>query len=153
MDAVSIPSEPGGTVSPDARLDDHELDGELSPEEDVVVAARARGLTHEAVGELIGKSTRTARAWAARPRVREEIGRRRREQASEATGLLAASQPAAIACLLAGLGAEKDSDRNRAAQLLLDFSLKFGDQANTDEELAEIRETLHRLGLQRGQSS
>ena len=115
-----------GAPPSDARVADDAPDGEreLSPEEEVVVAARARGLSHQAVGDLIGTSDRTARRRAGDPVVAEAIRRRREEQATEMVGQLAALLPDAVATLGSGLGSEKDHDRLRASQLIVELFLK-----------------------------
>lgn len=144
-----------GAAASNARPTDDGLDGvrELTSEEEIVVAARARGLSHEAVGDLIGRSGRTARRRAKDSRVAEEIRRRRRDHADEAVGLLGASLPDAIAVVLDALGAEKESDRLRAADVLLGSFLRYRQRVDTDGDVAEIRDELMQLKRDREEPS
>jgi hypothetical protein len=139
-----------GVAGVDSPVD---LLDELTPIEEMVVAARANGRPHRAVGELIGQSERTARRHASKPIVAEAIRRRQREHAGDAVGQLGALLPDAIGTLAAGLGFEKDSDRLRAANSIVSSFLKVRDRVEVDEVLAESRDLMRLLAPRDGDVS
>ena len=76
----------------------------------------------------------------------EAIRRRREEEATEVVGQLAALLPDAVATLGSGLGSEKDHDRLRASQLIVELLLKVRQRVEVDADLAELRDELRRAG-------
>ncbi len=124
---------------------------ELSAEDELLVQARASGLTHAEVGRLINRSERTARRRATQPEVAEAIRRRRAETAERAVGLLSALLEDAINAMGSSLGEAKPADRLRAANLIVSSFLRLRDQVEMDVELRDMRDALRRLSLDDGE--
>ena len=117
---------------------------------EILINALAEGLTHQAVGDRIGRSARTVRRRAAEPEVKRRVAERQHEMA-----LNAARRSAALVESAQGVFEEllRDSSKNvrfEAAKAVVRDHFRFAANVAVLEEIEELRQALEQLRKQGG---
>lgn len=133
-----VPGEPGD----DALY----LDPEPEPAEDatdrLIIEALATGATQAEAAGLAGVSERTVRRRMADDAFAREVSVRRGDRVSELTGKLVEASFEAVRTLEAGLTAERDSDRLRAAHQLLLLVVRYRSEGELERRLTAVERAL-----------
>jgi predicted transcriptional regulator len=116
--------------------------------DEVLVSARAEGKTYEAIGELIGRSARTARRLLAAPEMRSRVAERRYETAANAAARSTALLERAIEVLEELLDDAVPVVRLRAADAALRYHFRFAAEVTVLDDLRDLRDQLEELRSQ-----
>lgn len=111
--------------------------------DDVIAAALAAGKTQQQAAEIGGVSRDTVKRRVALPDFQRRIAHFRREIIGETLGLLMKAGPDAVASLaLIAEGGEKESDRIKAAERILEITLKIQASIDYEERLRTVEAQL-----------
>jgi hypothetical protein len=117
---------------------------------EILINALAEGLTHQAVGDRIGRSARTVRRLAAEPEVKRRVDERRHEMALNAARRSAALVEGALQVFEELLCDSSATVRLRAANAALRYHFRFAAEVAVLEDIEELREALEQLRKQGG---
>lgn len=115
--------------------------GRLDADE-VLIEARAAGATYEEIGALIDVSARTVRRRMSDPDLAARVSTRRSERMAEITGQLVEASQRALRVLHDGMSEEDIYPRMRAAQMVLNFSLRYRSAGELEERLRVLEQRL-----------
>jgi transposase len=106
----------------------------------VLALAGGRNITEAA--DMVGVSASTVRRRLKEPAFRRQVRELRAETFSEAAGLLARANTAAVATLIRLLADESRTIQLHAARSILDYSTRFAETVDLTERICEIEERL-----------
>lgn len=111
--------------------------------DDVIAAALAAGKTQQQAADIAGVSRETVKRRVALPDFQRRVAHFRREIIGETLGLLMKAGPDAVASLaLIAEGGEKESDRIKAAERILEITLKIQASIDYEERLRTVEAQL-----------
>lgn len=112
-------------------------------QDDVIAAALAAGKTQQQAADLVGVSRQTVVRRFADPIFQQRIAHFRRGLIAETLGLLMKAGPDAVASLaLIAEGGERDSDRIKASERILEITLKIQASIDYEERLKAVEAQL-----------
>jgi transposase len=119
---------------------------------DQLIVVLLSGLTIRRAAERVGVSERTARRWMKEPAFREAYEQARREAFDAALSVLQGASTRAVQALLRALGADRASDRIRAADLILTHAAAGHSTQDLAGKLAQLAELAELLKTAKGKS-
>jgi hypothetical protein len=112
-------------------------------QDDVIASALAAGCTQQEAAAKAGVSRPTVARRVADPEFQKRVTYFRRQAIGETLGLLMKAGPDAVAALaLIAEGGEKDSDRIKAADRILEITLKIQASIDYEERLRTVEAQL-----------
>lgn len=124
------------------------VEGDAGRDEDrneVLINALAENLTHQAVGDRIGRSARTVRRLAAQPEVRRRVAERRHEMALNAARRSAAIVERSLQVVEELMRDSSATVRLGAAKAALHYHFRFAAEVAVLEDIHELRAELEQL--------
>jgi hypothetical protein len=121
------------------------VDNELDEMDQLLVEYLAAGMTDSAAALKVGCSSKTVQRRRKDPTFGAALAARKADRVAQVAAMLGEAAVDAVATMRDGLSAERDSDRLRAAAMIVNSLLRIRAAAETEDVIEELKTDMSAL--------